>query len=165
MKNKEKYAKEIVDIVIEECHFALNEDGKIVSCGDIKCSDCLFNVKGGCNSARIEWANTEYENNEPNGFTKREKTKDENYYYHKYSRGILMAACLTEGLAVDKNIRVVLCSEIQCSDCLFDNDNKYCKEMKEKWASTLDNEYKEQKRVVTFGIKEDPAAKGRSEND
>lgn len=61
IKNKEKYAKEIVDIVIKECHFALNKDGKIVSCCDIKCSDCLFNVKRGCNSATLEWANAEYE--------------------------------------------------------------------------------------------------------
>lgn len=71
MKNKEKYAKEIVDIVIDECHFALNEDGKIVSCGDIKCSNCLFNVKQGCNVERMAWANAEYE--EPKIFTDREK--------------------------------------------------------------------------------------------
>lgn len=71
MKNKEKYAKEIVDVVIGECHFALNEDGKIVSCGDIKCSDCLFNVKGWCISERMAWANAEYE--EPKIFTDREK--------------------------------------------------------------------------------------------
>lgn len=71
MKNKEKFTKEIVDIAIKECHFALNEDGKIVSCGDIRCSDCLFNVKGGCISATIEWANAEYK--EPKQFTDREK--------------------------------------------------------------------------------------------
>lgn len=55
MKNKEKYAKDII-----EGYFALNKDVKIVSCGDIKCSDCLFNVKVGCNSATIAWANAEY---------------------------------------------------------------------------------------------------------
>lgn len=71
MKNKEKYAKEIVDIVIDECHFALNEDGKIVSCGDIKCMNCLFNVKQGCNVERTAWANAEYK--EPKIFTEREK--------------------------------------------------------------------------------------------
>ena len=71
MKNKEKYAKEIVDVVIGECHFALNEDGKIVSCVDIKCSDCLFNVKGWCISERMAWANAEYK--EPRQFTEREK--------------------------------------------------------------------------------------------
>ena len=27
MKNKEKYAKQIVDILLEEWHFAVNEDG------------------------------------------------------------------------------------------------------------------------------------------
>ena len=91
--------------------------------------------------------------------------KGENYYYKKYSRGILMAACLTHGLAVKKNIRLVLCSEIRCSECLFDNDNEYCAVMKEKWASMLDNEYKEPERVVTFGIKEGPEAKGWSELD
>lgn len=71
MKNKERYAKEIVDLLLEDFHFALNEDGKIVSCGDIKCSDCLFNVKIGCISERMAWANAEYK--EPKIFTEREK--------------------------------------------------------------------------------------------
>ena len=71
MKNKEKYAKEIVDIVIDECHFALNEDGKIASCCDTKCMNCLFNVKQGCNVERTAWANAEYK--EPKIFTEKEK--------------------------------------------------------------------------------------------
>lgn len=95
MKNKEKYAKEIVDIVIEECHFALNEDGKIVSCGDIKCSDCLFNAKRGCLSERMAWANAEYK--KPKIFTEREKlfvklfpsiqyiAKDKNGYVYAFT--------------------------------------------------------------------------------
>ena len=71
MKNKEKYAKELVDIVIEEWRFALNKDEKIVSCTNIMCSDCLFNARGGCISERIAWANAEYK--EPERFTEREK--------------------------------------------------------------------------------------------
>lgn len=71
MKNKEKYAKEIVDILLEGGHFALNEDGKIASCCDTKCMNCLFNVKQGCNVERTAWANAEYE--EPKIFTDREK--------------------------------------------------------------------------------------------
>lgn len=61
MKNKEKYAKELVDIVIEEWRFALNKDEKIVSCTNIMCSDCLFNVERGCTSERMAWANAECE--------------------------------------------------------------------------------------------------------
>ena len=95
MKNKEKYAKEILDIVIKECHFALNKDGEIVRCSDIKCSDCLFNVKEGCNSATIEWANAEYI--KPKQFTEREKAfvklfpafqyiaKDKNGYVYAFT--------------------------------------------------------------------------------
>lgn len=70
MKNKEKYAKELVDIVIEEWRFALNKDEKIVSCTNIMCSDCLFNARGGCISERIAWANAEYV--EPKRFTEHE---------------------------------------------------------------------------------------------
>lgn len=71
MKNKEKYAKELVDIVVEEWRFALNKDEKIVSCTNIMCSDCLFNARGGCISERMAWANAEYK--EPKIFTEREK--------------------------------------------------------------------------------------------
>lgn len=71
MKNKEKYAKQIVDILLEEWHFAVNEDGKIARCSDTRCMDCLFNVERGCTSERLAWANAEYV--EPKIFPEREK--------------------------------------------------------------------------------------------
>ena len=41
MKNKEKYAKEIIEIVCE--NGAVNEQtGELKSCSEIKCKDCLL---------------------------------------------------------------------------------------------------------------------------
>lgn len=71
MKNKEKYAKEIVDIATEGWRFALNKDEKIVSCTNIRCSDCLFNAGRGCIFERIAWANAEYK--ESKQFSKADK--------------------------------------------------------------------------------------------
>lgn len=46
MKNKEKYAKEIVEIVCEGCALAVSkETGKPVKCVNIKCSECTLGGK------------------------------------------------------------------------------------------------------------------------
>lgn len=60
MLNKEKYAKEIVELAVENEIIAL-KDNKPISCQKIKCNDCGRNSKSGC-SRRIltEWANSEY---------------------------------------------------------------------------------------------------------
>ena len=61
MKNKEKYAKEIVDIACSGDSIAvMKKSGRIVSRNGIKCSLCLF-CNGDCKKEKIrEWAESEY---------------------------------------------------------------------------------------------------------
>lgn len=61
MKNKEKYAKEIMDIACSGDSIAvLKEIGRVVSCNETKCSLCLFRDSY-CKKENIrEWAESEY---------------------------------------------------------------------------------------------------------
>lgn len=67
MLNKEKYAKEIMDLALKHDTVAL-VDGKVCSCnGIIDCSKCLFNVglwSSDCDKKFIEWSNSEYKETE-----------------------------------------------------------------------------------------------------
>lgn len=60
MKNKEKFAKEIVEIVCDGSDVAVDKaNGKPVHCENIRCLDCMFNEKT-CSTALKEWAESEY---------------------------------------------------------------------------------------------------------
>lgn len=61
MLNKEKYAKEIAEIAINNEIIALR-DNKPISCRKTKCDDCGKHVPGyGCSMEKLtEWANSEY---------------------------------------------------------------------------------------------------------
>ena len=60
MKNKEKYAKEIIEVVCGGDNIAVTkEDERVVRCRDIACSECLF-VRCNCVNEMIEWAESEY---------------------------------------------------------------------------------------------------------
>ena len=62
MTNKEKYAKEILDIACTGDNVAMRKsDNVIVGCKKLKCSDCAFTTHGkGYNDAIEKWANSEY---------------------------------------------------------------------------------------------------------
>lgn len=66
MKNKEKYAKEIVDAVTSGGYgFGVNKfSGEIKRCNEVSCNECLFHyVLHGlddCNKTKREWAESEY---------------------------------------------------------------------------------------------------------
>lgn len=62
MTNKEKCAKEILDIACTGDNVAMRKsDNVIVGCKKLKCSDCAFNTHGKCcNDAIEKWANSEY---------------------------------------------------------------------------------------------------------
>lgn len=63
MTNKEKYAKEILDIACTGDNVAISKsENVIVGCKKLKCSNCAFNPhgKGYCNDAIEKWANSEY---------------------------------------------------------------------------------------------------------
>lgn len=63
MLNKEKYAKELVEIACDPERVALDkQNNRICACNQISCINCRFYVKEGsdCRSERIKWANSEY---------------------------------------------------------------------------------------------------------
>ena len=63
MTNKEKYAKEILDIACAGDNVAMRKsDNVVLDCKNLKCSDCAFNPngKGYCNDMVEKWANSEY---------------------------------------------------------------------------------------------------------
>lgn len=60
MKNKEKFAKEIIDIACNGRDVAVcKSTGKPIDCVDIVCSKCSLAV-GSCTELRKEWAESEY---------------------------------------------------------------------------------------------------------
>lgn len=60
MKNKEKFAKEIVEIACDRGDVAVSKAiGEPVYCNEINCRDCLLNNKG-CSNALRRWAESEY---------------------------------------------------------------------------------------------------------
>lgn len=66
MLNKEKYAKEIMDLALKHDTVAL-VDGKVCSCnGVIDCNKCFFNKtrSSDCDKKFIEWSNSEYKETE-----------------------------------------------------------------------------------------------------
>lgn len=79
MKNKEKYANEIIELALRNKSLAMNnKTRKLCDCADVDCSSCFFDdknyikpQKGGCLANTNHWANSEYV--EPKEFTKQEK--------------------------------------------------------------------------------------------
>ena len=74
MKNKEKFAKEIVEIAVNTKPIAVKKDGTPTQCYAFSCRDCMFgkakNAEG-CGSLLKQWAESEYV--EPKLFTEEEK--------------------------------------------------------------------------------------------
>ena len=60
MKNKERYAKEIIEIACDGNGIAVDKrTGAVYSCDDISCTNCLFATNNNCCDRR-EWAESEY---------------------------------------------------------------------------------------------------------
>lgn len=57
MKNREKFANELVDFALKGKKFGI-KDGKPVSCEEIDCNDCEYDGKE-CDNL-TEWAEQEY---------------------------------------------------------------------------------------------------------
>lgn len=58
MLNREKYAKEIIDIATRS-RFAL-KNGRPVQCCDIPCAECDFHCSSDCETEAVRWLNSEY---------------------------------------------------------------------------------------------------------
>ena len=61
MLNKEKYAKEILDIVCSGNDIG-KRNGHLYPCANMNCSDCEFTYN--CNEEFTRWANSEYKERE-----------------------------------------------------------------------------------------------------
>lgn len=67
MKNREKFAKEILDIACNGRSIAVTKDNKVVYCSDTPCESCMFNSCGKhigraqvCLDRLREWSESEY---------------------------------------------------------------------------------------------------------
>lgn len=61
MTNKEKYAKEIVEIACKGHDFRVDKNtNEVADCCDAPCTACLFLEMEDCDKARREWAESEY---------------------------------------------------------------------------------------------------------
>nr|DAF29515.1 MAG TPA: hypothetical protein [Caudoviricetes sp.] len=59
MKNREKYAKKILDIVCTG-HIVAVKNGVPCMCKAISCRECYLNTTAGCVNNFIKWCNAEY---------------------------------------------------------------------------------------------------------
>lgn len=59
MLNKEKYAKEILNIACKGDKIAIC-NGKLTACDDTHCINCDFRRPSDCNEKTLKWANSEY---------------------------------------------------------------------------------------------------------
>lgn len=59
MKNKEKFAKEIIEVAVAGGSIAMR-DGVLQECCDLPCSQCDFVSGGMCHEKIKEWAESEY---------------------------------------------------------------------------------------------------------
>ena len=78
MKNREKFAKEIIDIACKGGTITITKDNKVVNCDDITCGHCLFNKTDDsiCYrdvNALYRWVESEYVEEEKPTITLREK--------------------------------------------------------------------------------------------
>ena len=55
MKNREKFAKEILDIACKGNHFGVTKAGEIISCPETDCAKCLFNDDIDCDISLEQW--------------------------------------------------------------------------------------------------------------
>ena len=61
MNNKEKFAIDIAEIACNNNSFAIDKrTEKVCSCNYVRCDNCLFYDKNGCDTTRREWADSEY---------------------------------------------------------------------------------------------------------
>lgn len=101
MKNKEKYAKEIVEIACEGNEVAVSkETGKPVRCVDMRCSLCAINLNEDkyktCTDYRKKWAESEYIEKSVIVISKRDRAfleylGEEFKYIVRYKDGTLFA--------------------------------------------------------------------------
>jgi len=97
MKNKEKFAKEIVELACNGEGIAVNKhSGMVFPCNNIPCSNCLFDKDYYCEEERKKWAESEYIEKSVIVISKRDRVfleylGEEFKYIVRYKDGTLFA--------------------------------------------------------------------------
>lgn len=77
MKNREKFAKEILDVACKGLEFAVTKSSKITYCSQISCKKCIFkspkDSEKTCRIKRYEWSESEYVKKPKYTITSKEK--------------------------------------------------------------------------------------------
>lgn len=127
MKNKEKFAKEIIDIVCKGGKFAVTKYNKVVNCDNINCKQCLFNFDDDydcyCDENNIEqWAESEYV--EKPTITSREKNFLDlllpNYKYIAKDKNGFLLAYTEKPIKILETWGMANCALINMFDIKFD---------------------------------------------
>lgn len=59
MKNREKYAEQIIDMALNDIEIAVDKEGRLCDCNEIDCNYCMFCIPG-CRERLKEWSEQEY---------------------------------------------------------------------------------------------------------
>lgn len=122
MKNREKFAKEILDIACKGNHFGVTKVGEIISCPETDCTECLFNDDYDCDISLERWAESEYVE-EPT-ITSREKNFLDlllpNYKYIAKDKNGFLLAYIEKPIKILETWGIANCALINMFDIKFD---------------------------------------------
>ena len=129
MKNREKFAKEILDIACSGRSIAVTRDNKVVYCSDLPCESCMFNSCGKhigraqiCLDRLREWSESEYVE-EPT-ITSREKNFLDlllpNYKYIAKDKNGFLLAYTEKPIKILETWGIANCALINMFDIKFD---------------------------------------------
>lgn len=127
MKNREKFAKEILDIACKGNIITVTKDNKVVCCDDIKCGQCLFyktdDYGSHCDDeALMRWAESEYV--ETPVITSREKKFLDlllpNYKYIARDKNGFLLAYTEKPIKILETWGIANCALINMFDIKFD---------------------------------------------
>ena len=133
MKNREKFAKEILDIACKGDTIAVTKDNEIVRCDDIPCGSCIFDdcdkyIKHighlqSCGDKLHEWAESEYVESKPT-ITSREKNFLDlllsNYKYIARDKNGFLLAYTKKPIKILETWGIANCALINMFDIKFD---------------------------------------------
>lgn len=128
MKNREKFAKGILDLACKGKIIAVTKDNKVVCCEDINCEQCLFNKTDGyvgyCDDKkRMQWAEAEYVEPKPT-ITSREKNFLDlllpNYKYIARDKNGFLLAYIEKPIKILETWGIANCALINMFDIKFD---------------------------------------------
>ena len=125
MTNREKFAKEILDIVCRGGAFAVTKSSEITSCSKISCEKCIFSSKNSektCRVKRYEWSQYEYVE-KPVITSKEKKFLDlllSNYKYIARDKNGFLLAYTEKPIKILETWGIANCVLINMFDIKFD---------------------------------------------